>query len=135
MAGLPDQLSGVSRPSAMVLLSLFLVAIVGALAVTVSSVTLSVGLFATAVVSPIIGLTFVFLYFELRRRPWSFAGAAVLGLLGVTLRLIINTKPSLEVGGGLPLWITVVYVTLGILVVASSLWAFFTLRRADLPRS
>jgi hypothetical protein len=119
----------------MVLLGLFLVAVVAALAVTLFSVTVSVGLLATAVVSPIVALTLLVLYLEFRRRPWSFVGAAALGSLGVTLRLIINTQPSLEVGGGLPLWVTAAYVTLGTLVVATSLWAFLALRRADPPRS
>jgi len=116
-------------------LVLFLVAVIAALVVTLSSVAGPVGVLAAAAVTPIIILTLLFLYFEGRGRPWSFAGAAALGILGVTLRLIVNTQPQLEVGGGLPLWVTVSYVTLGTLVVATSLWAFATLRRANRPRS
>jgi FtsH-binding integral membrane protein len=120
-----------SQRTAMVLLALFLVAVLAALAVTLYSVASSVGILAASVVSPIIGLTLLFLYFERRRRPWSFAGAAFLGMLGVTLRLIVNSQSQLEVGGGLPLWVTVTYVALGSLVVATSLWAILVLRRAN----
>jgi hypothetical protein len=119
--------------AAMVLLALFLVAVLAALAVTLYAVTSQVGLFAAAVVSPIVGLALIFLYFERLRRPWSFSGAAALGLLGVTLRLIVNGQPQLEVGGGLPAWVTLTYVTLGTLVIATSLWASLGLWRAPRP--
>jgi hypothetical protein len=135
MGGQLDTQTDVSQRAAMVLLALFLVAVLAALTVTLFSVTAPVALLATAVVFPIIVLTLVFLYFELQRRPWSFAGAAALGVLGVTLRLIINTIPNLEVAGGLPPSVTVAYVTLGTLVVATSLWAFHTSRRANPMRS
>ncbi|MGD0587356.1 MAG: hypothetical protein ABSA63_00960 [Thermoplasmata archaeon] len=133
MRGQLDTSADLSQRTAMVLLALFIVAVIAALAVTLYSAAAPVGLLATAAVAPIIVLTLLFLYFERRRRPWSFAGAAALGILGVTLRLIVNTQPQLEVGGGLPLWVTVTYVTLGTLVVVTSLWAFLSLRRANRP--
>jgi hypothetical protein len=117
--------------TARVLLGLFLVAVIAALVVTLYAGPTSVRLLAASAVMPIFVLALVFLYFEGRRRSWSLAGAAALGIFGVTLRLIINTQPQLEVGGGLPLWVTVAYVTLGTLEVASSLWAFLALRRAN----
>src|SRR5579863_5668136 len=83
-------------------LAMFLLAIVAALAITLSSVSAPVRALATVVVTPIIGLTLVFLYFELRGRTWGYLGAAGLGALGVALRLIVNSQPQLEVGGGLP---------------------------------
>jgi len=118
----------VAQRIAIALLVLFLVAIVVALVITLSSVAPAVRLIAGSLVSPIIALTLLFLYFESRGRPWSFAGAAVLGVLGVSLRLVVNTQPRLEVGGGLPIVVTIVYATLGILVIASSLWAYRCLR-------
>jgi hypothetical protein len=110
--------------AATVLLTLFLVAVLAVLAVTLYSATSPVGLFAATVVSLIVGLALIFLYFERLRRPWSSAGAAALGLLGVTLGLILNSHPQLEVGGGLPAWVPLAYVTLGTLVIVTSLWAF-----------
>jgi hypothetical protein len=115
---------------AMAVLVLFLVAILVALVITLSSVRPVVQILAASVVSPIIFLTLLFLYFERRGRPWSFAGAAVLGAFGVGLRLLVNSHPQLEVGGGLPLAVNVVYASLGALVVATSLWAFVALRKA-----
>ena len=122
-----DRTSG-PQNLAMVVLVLFLVAILVALVITLSSVGPAVRVLAASVVSPILVLTLLFLFFERQGRPWSFAGAAVLGAFGVVLRLIINSQPQLEVGGGLPLVVTVVYASLGILVIATSLWAFFSLR-------
>jgi hypothetical protein len=115
---------------ARVALSLFLVAIVVALLVTLVSVSPPVRLLAGAVVLPILGLGLLFLYLERRGHPWSFVGAAALGALGVVVRLIVNSRPNLEVGGGLPLSVTVVYASLGLLVAASSLWAYSAERTA-----
>jgi hypothetical protein len=135
MGGQLENPADVSPRAATVLMALFLVAVIAALAVTLSSVAVPVGLLAASAVTPIIVLSLLLLYFERRRRPWSFAGAAALGISGVALRLIVNTQPQLEVGGGLPLWVTVTYVTLGTLVVATSLWAFLSLKRANHPGS
>lgn len=110
--------------TASAILAVFLIAIVAALAVTLSSVAPSVRTVAVVVVAPIIALTLLLLYFELRGRIWSYAGAVVLGALGAGLRLVVSTQPQLEVGGGLPLAVTVAYVALGILVVVASLGAY-----------
>jgi FtsH-binding integral membrane protein len=131
MGGQLHRSDNVSRRVAMVLLGLFLVAVVAALAVTLSSVSARIGLLAASAVTPIVIVTLIILYFESQRRPWSFAGASALGVLGITLRLLVNSQPQLEVGGGLPLWVTVTYVTLGTLVIAASLWALLAQRRAN----
>jgi hypothetical protein len=112
-------------------LVLFLLAVFVALAITVSSVAPAVRIFAGFVVSPIIALTVFFLYYELRGRRWSFAGAAALGALGVGLRLVVNSHPGLEVGGGLPVVVTLAYASLGLLVVVTSLWAFGSLPKIE----
>ena len=114
---------------ALVFLVLFLIAIVVALAITLSAVPPPVQWLAGALVLPIAALGLLFLYFEHRRRSWSFLGAAALGFLGVTLRLIVNAHPQLEVGGGLPLAVTLAYVALGTLVGITSLWAFGSIQR------
>jgi len=82
-----------------------------------------------------VALTIVLLYFERRGRPWSFLGAAVLGLLGVTLRWVVNRWPSLEVGGGLPLGVTLAYVLLGLAVVGTSLGSYLDERSYDATHS
>lgn len=102
--------------SAIGLLEIFLVAIIVALGITVASVSAEVGILATALVSPIIILTIVFIYYCRRRRAWSFAGASILGAVGVLLRVTISTQPNLEVGGALPIGVTVLYIVLGTLV-------------------
>jgi hypothetical protein len=117
---------------AIAVLSLFFVAIVVALAITLTSVPAGVRILAGTVVTPIIGLAVLFLFFEWRGRPWSFVGAAALGAVGVALRLVVNSQPQLEVGGGLPVGVTLVYASLGVLVVGTSLWAYFFLRSRDL---
>jgi len=130
MRGQPAGPSTRSERAARFLLAVFLVAVVAALAITLSSVAPSVRLLAAGVVTPIIALTLLLLYFERRGRAWSYAGAAALGALGVGLRLIVSTRPQLEVDGGLPLAVTVAYVALGIVVVVTSLAAFLAVRRA-----
>ena len=60
-------------------------------------------------------LSLVFINYCRRRKAWSFAGAAILGAIGVTLRIIISTQPGLEVGEGLPVGVTVLYIVLGVL--------------------
>jgi hypothetical protein len=121
--------------TATVLLAVFLVAVVAALVVTLSSVAPLVRILAAVVVTPVIALTLVLLYFELTGRSWSYAGGAAIGVLGVGLRLIVSTQPQLGVGGGLPLAVTVSYLTLGILVVVTSLGAFLSVWRAHYPTS
>ena len=115
-------------------LFVFLIAILVALFITVASAPPAVKLLALAAVLPIVALALVLLTFEHRLRPWSFAAAAALGACGVTLRLVINSQPSLEVGGGLPFGVTAAYVALGSAVVATSLWSFAHLR-ASAPRA
>jgi hypothetical protein len=59
----------------------------------------------------------LFLFIIVRKRKvWSFAGASILGAIGVILRVIVSTQPNLEIGGGLPVGITVLYIVLGALV-------------------
>lgn len=110
-------------------LGLFCAAVLAALGITLGSVARSVKWFAGAVVVPIVALTLILLYFERRGRRWSFVGAAGLGVLGVALRLLVNTVPADEVGGGLPAEVTVAYVGLGVAVAATSLWSILTFER------
>jgi hypothetical protein len=112
-------------------LALLLVAVIVALAITLCPVLPAVRILAGFVATPIIVLMVLFLYSELRGQSWSYAGAATLGALGAGFRLIVNGHPELEVGGDLPLAVTVVYASLGTLVVATSLWAFCSSRKVD----
>jgi hypothetical protein len=118
-----------SEKLATTLLALFLILVLLALGVTLSSVATSIKVLAAGAVTPIVALSLLFIIFQLRRRPWAFAGAALLGALGVVLRLVINTQPQLEVGGGLPLWVTATYVATGVAVLLTNLWAYLSLTR------
>jgi hypothetical protein len=110
------------------LLEIFVVAIIIALIITIESTPTGVQLLATVLVSPIIVLSIVFIYFCEKRKLWSFAGASILGAVGVILRVIISTKPQLEVGGGLPVGVTVLYIVLGSLVSLKSYESVLELR-------
>lgn len=105
-------------------LILFLVAVTSALALTLLSVPPAIKILAAAAVVPVLVLAIVLLLIERRRRPWSFLGAAVLATFGVGLRLVVNSRPSLEVGGGLPLGVNLAYLALGLFVITTSLWAY-----------
>ncbi len=95
----------------------FLVAVLAALGVTLASTPNDVRFLAVALVTPIVVLTSLCLWFSAHGNVWGFTGAGLLGAVGIGLRLAIDTQPSLEVGGGLPLWVTTVYVILGSLVL------------------
>jgi hypothetical protein len=105
-------------------LILFLAAVLVALGITIASVAIAVRILAVAVVTPILALAITFLIFELQGRARGFVGASVLGILGVGLRLAISTQPQLEVGGGLPEWVSALYIGLGIVLIGTSLWAY-----------
>jgi hypothetical protein len=111
------------------LLEVFLISVIAALIVTVETGPLSVKLLASTLVSPIIILSIAFIHFCGKRKIWSFAGATVLGIVGVLLRVTISTQQSLEVGGGLPVGITVVYIVLGSLVSLKSYESVLELKR------
>jgi len=110
------------------LLYVFVVSIIGALIVTIVSVSTNVGLIAITAVTPIIVLSAVFIYFCEKRKPWSFACASILGAFGVILRVVISTKPNLEVGGGLPVGVTALYIVIGALVALKNYESFLELK-------
>lgn len=112
------------------LLEVFVVAIILALIVTIASVSVRVQLLATVIVSPIIILSIFFIYYCRKRKIWGFAGASILGAFGVILRVIISTKPSLEVGGGLPVGVTVLYIVIGALVSLKNYESVLELRKS-----
>ena len=90
--------------------------IIGALIVTLSSVSFSVQVIAIISVTPILILSAVFICFCRQGKAWSFAGASILGALGVILRVVVSTQPNLEVGGGLPVGVTALYIVIGVLL-------------------
>ena len=106
----------INMRTAIGLLEVFIVAIVLALIVTIISGPNEVRLLAISLVVPQIILLLVFKYFCRRRKVWSYAGASIIGAVGVILRVIVSTQPGLEVGGGLPVGVTVLYIVLGALV-------------------
>ena len=103
----------VNMRTSIVLLEVFLVAIILALIVTVINSVFEVQILAITLISTLIILNIVFIYYCRKRKVWSYAGASILGAIGVILRAILRTQPNLEVGGGLPVGITVPYIVLG----------------------
>ena len=106
----------VNMKTAIGLLEIFLIAIVVAFVITVAYVPTEVKFIAIGAVSPFVILAVAFIYYCRRGKLWSFAGASILGAAGVLLRVVISTQPNLEVGGGLPVGVTVLYIVIGALV-------------------
>ena len=111
MTQVPLQPSATFR-AATWLLGVFLVAILAALGVTVDEVP-DARVVALIAVVPIILLTAVFIVYSRRGKIWAYIGGSALGAVGVVLRIAISTQPSLEVGGGLPIEVTAIYLILG----------------------
>jgi hypothetical protein len=118
----------VNMRTSIVLLEVFLVAIILALIVTVINSVFEVQILAITLISPLIILNIVFIYYCRKRKVWSYAGASILGAIGVILRVIVSTQPNLEVGGGLPLGITVLYIVLGAFVSLKNYEAMLELK-------
>jgi len=127
MTSVAESLS-TNMKTAIGLLVIFLVAIVLALIITTINSAPEVQILAITLVSPLIILNIVFIYYCRKRKVWSYAGASILGAIGVILRVIVGTQPNLEVGGGLPVEITVLYIVLGALVSLKNYEAMLELR-------
>ncbi len=124
-----NQSLSVNMKASIALLELFVVAIALAFIVTVSTGTSQMQTLAVGLVAPMIILSLVLVRYCRRRRTWSYAGASILGLLGVALRVAVSTQPNLEVGGGLPLGVNVFYIVLGSLVALLNFRSVLELRR------
>jgi len=114
--------------TAILLLEVFVVAIVLALLVTVAAGTLEMRAISVVVVVPVVALSLAFVHYCRMGRTWSYAGASVLGAFGVALRLVVSTRPALEVGGGLPVGVDLLYIALGCLVAATNFASVMELR-------
>jgi|GEM_PF-2025947 len=119
----------VNMRTATALLEIFVVAVVLAFIVTVSTGTFEMQILAAGLIIPIIILSLVFVRYCKKGKAWSYAGASALGASGVALRVIVSTQPNLEVGGGLPLGVTALYIVLGTLVALLNLESVLELRR------
>lgn len=106
----------VNMKTTIALLYVFTAAIIVAFIITEISVPLDARIIALCLIIPIIVLCIVFIYYCRKGKSWSFAGASIIGAFGVVLRIIVSTQPNLEVGGGLPVGVTVLYIVLGALV-------------------
>lgn len=126
---MPERRSATMK-AATALFGVFIVAIVLAFIITVSTGTAEMQAIAAGLVVPIIILSIVFIRFSIKGKEWSFAGASVLGVFGVAIRLIVSTEPNLEVGGGLPVWVSALYVILGVSVALLNLACVLGLRRS-----
>lgn len=117
-----------SMRAATALMGVFLVAVVAALALTVADVP-GARLVAVVSVAPIVAITVVFIVFSARGRLWAFAGGSAVGAVGVALRVVVSTQPGLEVGGGLPIEVTALYLFLGVSVMLANLAVVLELRK------
>ena len=119
----------VNMRTAVGLLELFLVAIILAFLTTFVTGTTEMRLLSIAFITPIIVLSIVFIYYCRRKKIWSYAGAAILGAIGVILRVAVSIQPNLEVGGGLPVGVTALYIVLGALVSLKNYEAMLELKK------
>jgi FtsH-binding integral membrane protein len=119
----------VNMKTAISLLVVFIVAIIFALLTVIINGTAEMRLIALAFVTPQIIVTLIFIYYCRKRKVWSYAGASILGALGVILRVIVSTQPNLELGGGLPVGITALYIVLGALVTLKNYEAMLELKK------
>jgi hypothetical protein len=119
----------VNMKTAVGILELFLVAIILAFLATFTTGTTEMRLLSIAFITPISILSIVFIYYCRRKKVWSYAGASILGALGVILRIAVSTQPNLEVAGGLPVGVTVLYIVLGAFVSLKNYEALLELRK------
>jgi hypothetical protein len=119
----------INMRSAVGLLELFLVAIILAFLATFATGTTEMRIISVAFITPITILSIVFICYCRRKKVWSYAGASILGALGVILRVAVSTQPSLEVGGELPVGVTALYMVLGALVSLKNYEAMLELRK------
>ncbi len=125
-----DNALTVSMKAATTLLEIFVAAIVLALLITVSTGTLEMQILSVGLVVPIIVASLVLIRYCRMGKAWSYAGASMLGIFGVALRVAISTQPNLEVGGGLPIAVSVLYIVLGSLVALLGFKSVLELRSA-----
>ena len=118
----------INMKAAIALLYVFTAAIIAAFITTIISVPANVQILAVGFITPLVVLSFVFIFYCRKGKAWSFAGATILGAIGVLLRVIISTQPNLEVGGGLPIGITAFYIVLGALVSLKSYESWLELK-------
>jgi hypothetical protein len=119
----------INMRTAVGLLELFLVAIILAFLVTFATGTTEMRLLSIAFITPIAILSIVFIYYCRRKKVWSYAGASILGALGVILRVAVSIQPNLEVGGGLAVGVTALYIVLGALVSMKNYEAMLELKK------
>ena len=114
--------------AAIALLYVFTAAIIAAFITTIISVPANVQILAVGFITPLVVLSLVFIFYCRKGKAWSFAGATILGAIGVLLRVIISTQPDLEVGSGLPVGVTALYIVLGALVSLKSYESWLELK-------
>ena len=117
-----------NNKAAIALLYVFTAAIIAAFITTIISVPANVQILAVGFITPLVVLSLVFIFYCRKGKAWSFAGATILGAIGVLLRVIISTQPNLEVGGGLPVGVTALYIVLGALVSLKSYESWLELK-------
>ncbi len=114
-----------------VLLEVFIVAILTAFAITFTTGTSEIRLLALGFVVPIASLGIIFIHYCRKMIRGSYAGSAILVVVGILLRVAVSSQPNLEVCGGLPIGVTTLYIALGALLSLKSYESFLELRSFD----
>lgn len=118
--------------TAITLLEILLAAIVLAVVITIIYGTTEVRIIATVFAAPQIILYLIFIYYCKMGKFWSYAGALILSLIGIILRVSVSTQPNLEVGaGGLPVDVQVIYLVLGALVALKTYEAMTDIKETN----
>ena len=78
------------------LLEIFVVAIILAFLVTLTTGTTEMQLISVVFIIPITVLSIAFIYYCKKRKIWSYIGASVLGILGVILRVVVSINRALR---------------------------------------
>ena len=67
------------------------ITIILAFIATLTTGTAEMRLISVALITPFIILSLAFIYYCRKRKVWGYAGASILGAVGVVLRVIVST--------------------------------------------
>jgi len=81
----------INMRTAIGLQKIFVITIILAFIATLTTGTAEMRLISVALITPFIILSLAFIYYCRKRKVWGYAGASILGAVGVVLRVIVST--------------------------------------------